>query len=283
VLDRDCSEDTLSRRFAVLIDGVLDLLYLGKAQFKRRNVVLKARGIMKRLHWMATLAVLLLCTSAAFADSSPPDGKTGVVGIGDPPTLITSSSQSFTFTTCPGDPACSDFTSPQQAVFAATNATGNPWSYVDLTLTFASGTQFLPGDVLDCEGGGLFTITGGACGQTIAPGTTSLIAVFLQGAGTGIGCNDGTGASYDTSCLENTNYFQSGGGVPYYQSSCTGLTLPGCVDGPASFAIGVSGWITAPIGGVITTPEPSTFQLLGVGAMLAMLFLGLKKARLVHA
>jgi len=252
---------------------------------------------MKRLHWMATLAVLLLCTSAAFADSTPPDGAGNLKGVGDPPVLITSNTYNFTFNSCPGGDGCSFFTGSTpatQAAFAATNATGTPWSYLDLTLNFAAGTQFQTGDVLNCNGGGLFTVYGGACGQTIASSVTTcpaglcLTAVFQMGTGTGIGCDDGLGTSYDNTCDSNSAYFD-GQSNYYYQTDCSAARLPTCIDGPSTFAVGVGGWFDnsgdpiPPTGGTIVTPEPSTVLLLGVGAMLAMLFLGLKKASLVHA
>ncbi len=294
VLDRDCSEDTVSRHFAVLTDGVLDSLYSCKAEFKPRNAALKARGIMRNLRWLATLAVLLLCSAASLADSTPPDGKVGMVG-GSDPTAITMPSQSFTFTSCSDDPTdCALFPASDgtiQAVFAAINETGYAWNHAELILNFASATTSAD-DFLSCDGAGLFSITGGGCNAYIPLGTTSLTLMFVQGTGSGISCTDGNYSATnpnllnDLSCLNNSNAAQALGNIPYEyytDGPCPENVNPGAVCGPSSFAIGVSSWTDVPTGGTLITPEPSTFQLLGIGAMLAMLALGLKKARIALA
>jgi len=294
VLDSDCEKDTLPRHSVVRIVGVLGSLDSCKAELERRKAVLKARGIMKSLRWLATLAVLLLCSAASFADSTPPDGKVGMVG-GSDPTAITMPQQSFTFTPCSEDPAdCALFPASDgtiQAVFAAINETGYAWNHAELILNFASATTSAD-DFLSCDGAGLFSITLGGCNQYIPVGTTSLTLLFVQGTGSGISCTDGNytptnpNLLNDLSCLNNSNAGQATGSTPYEyytDGPCPPGINPGAVCGPSSFAIGVSSWTDVPTGGTLITPEPSTFQLLGVGAMLVMLFVGLRKARLAHA
>lgn len=297
VLDSDCEKDTLSGHSVVQIVGVLGSVGWCKAELERRKAVLKTRGIMKSLRLLATLAVLLLCTSASFADGIP-DGKVGMVG-GSDPTPITSLPSTFTFTSCSGSGApaeCTEFPTSDgtiESVFAAINETGVAWNELTLVLNFGNGLSGDVGTMINCDGGTLFSVTAGGCGTIIQAGETSVTLQFYQGTGSGIGCYDTSGLAYASSCLLNSiaaqqaNALNPNGPVNAYDNpvdtKCPPGQLPGEVCGPNSFAIGVSLFETPPTGGTLSVPEPSTPQLLGVGAMLAMLFLGLKKARLVHA
>lgn len=247
---------------------------------------------MKSLRWMLTLAVLLAWSAASFADSTPPDGGAGVKG-GSDPTAITGPVQTISFSPCntTPTPAGCPSTSSMDAVFAGENETGYAWSTVELILNFSSPTTSAD-DYLSCTGDGLFTAFGGACNEDIPLGTTSLTLYFFQGTGSGISCTDGNYSTSnpnllnDLNCLNNSNAAQATGGVPYEyytDGACPAGINPGAVCGPSTFLITLTSWTDLPLSGVLITPEPSTFQLLGVGALLAALALGIKKARLAHS
>jgi len=295
VLDRDCRKYTLSRRFAVLSVEVPGLLYWCKAEFKRRNAVLKARGIMKSLRWLAILAVLMLCTSASFADSaSPNDGKVGVVA-GTKSTPITSLAQALTFSPCAGatgDVAseCAAFTAGEpQEVFGGLNETGYAINELTVILT---GYSLSSDPSLGCDGGTVFS----SC--TITPGAGNTLDVqFFQGTGTGIGCF-GAGNPDNVACAINSataiknNLNPENPVLPWDNPFGCSSFVPGSVCGSDDFVIGVgidglpfntplAEYAVLGVNGTpVSAPEPPTLVLFGVGSLLAMLIFGIKVRRL---
>jgi hypothetical protein len=257
---------------------------------------------MNKLRWVTLLAVLALCCSLSYADSTLPDGNIGGKSGGNS-TPITSLSQPFTFSPCAGatgDVAfdCALFgtgANAPQEIFAGINETGVAWNSLSISLTGLTMTDGTVG----CDGGALFSINN--CPITI-PASGSVVVNFLQGTGTGIGCfnpalslSDPTNvacfASSTANALNNTNH---GTSLPYWNppllGGCNPPTFfpPGAVCGSDEFVIGVGfGGNTfnpnnIPIGLTLSanSPEPQTILLVG-GAMISMLMLGLKKARLV--
>jgi hypothetical protein len=262
----------------------------------------KEREKMKNLRWIAVLGILAFCSAYALADGVPPDGAVGTAR-GGKSTPITSLNTTFTFVPCAGatgDVAfdCSLFgpNTPQE-IFAGINETGYAWNSLSISLTGLTPTDISVG----CDGGTQFSINN--CPITI-PDSGSVVVSFLQGTGTGIGCFNSDLAhplldAANQACLANSAAIalgnsQNGTSNPYYNPPLTGgcnppsFFPPGVVCGDAEFVIGVG--INGlpfnpdflPAGGTLiaNSPEPQTILLVG-GAMISMLMLGLKKARLV--
>jgi hypothetical protein len=249
---------------------------------------------MKHLRWLTTLAVLLVCTAAAFADSTPPDGAANT-GQGVRSSPITMQGQAISFPTCMGssDPDCAAAGPGTQSVFGGLNETGVAWNELTVVLNLKQNPSN-PDLFVSCSGGGLFTNYGGGCNAALTPTQTSVTLEFFQGTGTGIGCTDGGMTSSDFTCLNNSNGIlatqTNGPNNPYdYYNpngtwTCPAGLAPGAVCGSNDFfiSLGATGeeWNTVPLSGTLYfNPEPPTFPLVG-GAMLAILVLGLKKAGL---
>ncbi len=255
---------------------------------------------MKHLRWVSIIAVMLLWVAAASAQT-PPDGSANLKG-GGKSTAITGQGQGFSFSTCAGamDPTviadCAAAGNNPQAVFGGINETGTSWNILEVVLNLVPN----PLDTfVGCNGGGLFTAYGGGCNEAITPGETSVTLIFYQGTGTGIGCenqSDPTQAATNQYCSNNSintlqNNYANGTHNPYTNpndigdATCPQLAL-GEVCGANEFLITLGGtdsqgnstnWNSAPTGGSIYyNPEPPTFFLVG-GAMLAMLFVAIRK------
>jgi hypothetical protein len=272
----------------------------------------KEREKMKNLRWIAVLGILAFCSAYALADGVPPDGAVGTAR-GGKSTPITSLNTTFTFSPCAGatgDVAfdCALFGGGAQEVFAGINETGFAWNSLSIGLTGLTPTDLTVG----CNGGANNDSSPPIFGSTNCPITIpdsgSVVVTFLQGPnGTGIGCYNAalpTNAPTNVACVANSIIAFGknkifGTSDPYdtlgliNPSLPTGCPVPpfyppGAVCGSSEFVIGVG--IDSlpfnpeflPAGGTLiaNSPEPQTILLVG-GAMISMLMLGLKKARLV--
>jgi hypothetical protein len=260
---------------------------------------------MNRLRWLLVLGILLVCTSAAFADgTAPPDGSVGVKNTNNSIPIFTTSTVTINFAACPGAGAdCTLFGTGTQFVFGGRNESGQAWNELTVTLDLTAGDD--AGNTLGCATSSVFTVVGGQCGQVIGETQTTATAEFFQGTGTGIGCY-GDNFAADVSCFLNSINTASmnqmnGTSNPYdagpeaYNPETQTCQLPsgapaGAVCGSNDFAIGLGfatnpenpngqHWVSDITTGSISanSPEPSTFFLAG-GAMLAMLLFGLRKS-----
>ena len=245
------------------------------------------------------LGILAVCSALSLAQSvPPPDGAIGTKG-GGKSTPITSLSTPFSFSSCSGatgDVAfdCALFGGSVQEVFAGINETGQAWNTLSIGL---SGLNPADGTV-GCDGGAIFKASN--CPITI-PLSGSVVVTFLQAGGTGIGCYNPNLSLTDptnVACFANSaanGFYDSqhpGANLPYWNPPQTGgcsppsFFPPGAVCGSDEFVIGVGvndlPFTSLPVGGLLiaNSPEPQTILLVG-GAMLSMLMLGLKKAKLV--
>lgn len=264
-----------------------------------------ARGIMKTLRTFALIFCVAASAAASYADGLPPDGPVGVQK-GSKSQQITSTQYSFSFQSCAGatgDVAadCAAAGPGTQEIFAGINDSGVAWNQLTVTLNLNQNPSN-PDLSIGCDVSTVFAAVGGACGTVLSSTQTSVTVIFSQGAtGTGIGCyNSDTTiapnqAYYNQLCSNNAtsvlqNNILKGRVDPYTgvndylngATTCPGQSL-GEVCGSNDFIIAIGDattqWNSLPTGGtLIANPEPTTF-LLGGGAALGMILLGLLRRR----
>ncbi len=234
---------------------------------------------MRSARWVLALSVLMSCAALAHADGiNPPDGNVGIKGGSGSQSITT---LPFTGTFCiPVSAGCPALPPDNpQAYFEGKNDTGIPWTYLNLTITFPETTtvEDIP---IGCDGGGFFSILGGACGTTIATSTsapTVVLVDFSQGSGTGISCYDpGDTAAYSACQTFSNNGIANG--TTFAEPVCyppAPNTPPNEVCGNYDFLIelGFDGntYPTLPettfTGTAGVTPEPSALILFGSGLL----------------
>jgi hypothetical protein len=239
----------------------------------------------------AVLSLLVFSAMLGYAQD-PPDGSVGLTN-GHRSTPITSTDQTFTFTSCTGGNApaeCALFGAGVQEIFAGINESGVAFSSLSIVLDFPTPINASLDPSINCFGGSIFSINN--CPIALTNGATSVTVSFAQGTGSGIGCYDSTGAAYDTACLLNSiatqqSNLQNGTSNPYdnpVDGNCPPSQVPGEVCGSNDFVIGIGfgagdQFTDIPTGGeLIANPEPATIVLFGV-ALLTMLIFGLKKVQ----
>jgi hypothetical protein len=251
---------------------------------------------MKNVRWIAVLGIMAFCSTFSLADGIPPDGAVGTAR-GGKSTLITSLNSTQTFSPCAGATGdvlfdCNLFSGGAQEVFAGINGTGFAINALSVGLSGFNGET----DTLGCETSVVFE----SCSVSVSGSSVEI--QFLQGpGGTGVGCfGSNLTTAENLACLANSaaNAFSNthhGTDLPYYNPpgpptfGCTPPTFfpPGAVCGTDEFVIGVGvdgKPFNTPLSNMGTlnanTPEPQTILLVG-GAMISMLMLAIKKARLV--
>jgi len=269
---------------------------------------------MNKLRWVTIFAVLALCCTLSYADSTLPDGNIGGKS-GGKSTTITSLNSTFNFQACPPGPqpyTGSNLTDLQidcnlfggaQAVFGGINGTSLPWN--SLAVNFEGYNPNADPNV-NCFGGTLFqncVLSQSDCTGAGALESCTLTAQFTQGNANGIQCVpfNGSGCAINSTLNYLYDLAHPGASRPYLwpaggssaSPTCAG-PVPGAVCGSSEFVIGV-GFGTDGNGNLVNgfndlldldasasanAPEPQTILLVG-GAMISMLMLGLKKARLV--
>jgi hypothetical protein len=234
---------------------------------------------MRSARWVLAAAFLMLCAALAHADGiNPPDGNVKLSGGSGSQSITT---LNFTGSFCiAGTTGCPVLPPDDpQAYFEGKNDTGVPWTFLDLTITFPETTtvEDIP---IGCDGGGFFSILGGACGTTIMTSTTAPTVVmvdFSQGSGTGISCYDpGDETAYSACTAFSANGIANG--TTFAEPVCyppSPDTPPNEVCGNYDFLIelGTTGstFQTLPdttftgVAGV--APEPSGLVLLGTGLL----------------
>jgi hypothetical protein len=245
---------------------------------------------MKIVSRCAVVLTMLACSAVMGYAQDPPDGSVGLKD-GHKSTPIVSTTQDFTFTSCAGQGApseCALFGAGVQEIFAGINESAVAFSSLSIVLDFPTPINATLDPSINCFGGSFFSINN--CPLTLTNGQTSATVSFLQGSGSGIGCYDSTGATYDTTCLLNSIATQqsnakNGTSNPYdnpVDGNCPPSQLPGEVCGSNDFVVGIGfgagdQFSDIPTGGtLIANPEPSTI-ILFTGALLTMLIFGLKK------
>jgi hypothetical protein len=263
---------------------------------------------MNKLRWATILTVLAFCSALSFADGIPPDGNIGAKN-GGKSTAITSLTGPMDFSSCtptdsvpvvPADVAadCKLFlptpTSPlslePQQIFAGINETGEPWNSLAVNLM---NYNPIADPTVTCDGGAIFQHCSTSTSNCNPADTVCTLTVnFLQGTGTGVKCMLGVNFCGINSGINFVTNLITGSSLPYNSTVCD-TAVPGAVCGPDEFVIGIgygddaeghSNAFIQPLSLDATAsadaPEPQTILLVG-GAMISMLMLGLKKARIV--